>query len=64
MKHKCCKCNKRAVAIINGKAYVCGKHAQEATVKSLALGEPVIQAVRGEPRFLLVPVGSRNANCN
>jgi len=52
---KCDKCYGKAVARINGRFYVCAECAEQATIESLSIGAPVIQAIKGEPKYLLIP---------
>jgi len=54
---RCAVCGKKAIAKVNGKAWLCDEHATEATIFSLKIGQPVIWANRGEPQYLLMPTG-------
>ena len=60
--HRCDKCGKRAVARANGRFWLCGECVEKAAVASLSLGEPLIQAVQGEPRYLIIPTGVGHRN--
>ena len=57
---RCSKCGKRAIATVNDKVWLCDKHAKEATIFSLEIGQPVIWTNRGDPQYLLVPIGSNH----
>jgi hypothetical protein len=57
---RCYKCGKKAIARVNGKAWVCDEHATEATIISLKIGQPVIWASRGDPQYMLMPTGGHN----
>jgi len=54
---RCVICGRRGIAKVNGKAWLCEQHAQEATTFSLKIRQPVIWALRGTPRYLLMPAG-------
>lgn len=61
-KKRCIICGKRAMARVNGQAWLCGEHAREAVMLSLMAGVPVLQAVRGEPKSLIMPTTAINKN--
>ena len=54
---RCAICRKPGVVRANGRAWLCEKHALEATTLSLKMGQPVIWAHRGQPQYLLTPTG-------
>ena len=53
---------KRGQAKLNGEFWLCCEHAHEVTILSLLSGQTVMEAVRGEPRFLLVPTSVISKN--
>ena len=58
----CIVCGKRGQAKLNGEFWLCCEHAHEVTILSLMFGQTVIEAVRGELRFLLVPTSAVSKN--
>jgi len=54
---RCDKCGARAVARMNGRYLLCSRCAEKAAIASLSMGAPVLEAVRGEPRYLIIPTG-------
>jgi len=54
---RCVVCGKKGAARANGKAWLCEKHALEATELTLRSGQSVIWANRGEPQYLIMPTG-------
>ncbi len=60
--HKCCKCGKKAVAKVNDKVWLCAECAMDATITSLSMGQPVVQALKGEVQCLIVPTGPQHNN--
>jgi hypothetical protein len=54
---KCLICGQPGAARVNGKAWLCEQHAREATDFSLKIGQPVIWAFKGVPRYLIMPNG-------
>jgi len=54
---RCLICGRPGIAQVNGVAWLCEKHAQEATIFSLNIGQPVIWARRGIPEYLMMPTG-------
>ncbi|HEX76536.1 MAG TPA: hypothetical protein G4O12_08185 [Dehalococcoidia bacterium] len=54
---KCVICGKPGIARVNGKAWLCAEHAIEATKLSLVIGAPVVWARRGDPQYLMMPIG-------
>ena len=60
----CDKCNRPAVARLNNDSYLCQEHVEEATVRSLKMGIPILLARRGEAQYLVMPTRGRNARRN
>lgn len=60
--HKCEKCGAPAVCRMNASIWLCERCAEKVTIASLAFGQPVIEAVRGETRYLLIPTGAAHNN--
>ena len=54
----CIVCGKPGQAKLNGEFLLCCEHAREVTILSLMSGQTVMEAVRGELRFLLVPTST------
>ena len=55
VKRRCAICGRKAVARANNVAWLCAGHAREAILISLMMGQPVVEAVQGEARYLLTP---------
>ena len=62
VKRRCVICGRKAAARANGVAWLCLEHAHEATVVSLMAGQPVVEAIEGEPRYLLMPTSTISKN--
>lgn len=59
---RCIICGKPGKARLNGQVWLCGEHAHAAAIASLVCGVPVVEAVRGEPRYLLMPASGISKN--
>ena len=59
---RCIICGKPGKARLNGEFWLCCQHVHEVTILSLMSGHTVMETVRGEPRFLLVPISGISKN--
>ena len=61
-RNRCIICRRPGKAKLNGAFWLCCEHAHGVVVASLMIGQPVMEAVRGEPRYLLMPTIGINKN--
>ena len=59
----CIICGKRGQAKLSGEFWLCCEHAHEVPILSFMSEQAVMEAVRGESRFLLVPTSVISKNC-
>ena len=59
---RCVICGEPGQAKLNGEFWLCAHHAHELVFATLRAGQPVMEAIKGKPQYLLVPSSTLSKN--